>query len=47
MAPIAANKGKETEAGNIFNPFYSPSTGDDGDVAYTYAQYKVSVNNLE
>jgi sulfonate dioxygenase len=25
----------------VFNPFYSPSIGDDGDQSYQYAQYKV------
>ena len=26
----------------IFNPFYSPSIGDDGDDSYEYTRYKVS-----
>jgi sulfonate dioxygenase len=30
--------GKET----VFNPFYSPSIGDDGDDTYQYAKYKVA-----
>lgn len=27
----------------IINPFYSPSTTDDTDESYPYAQYKVSI----
>lgn len=28
----------------VFNPFYSPSIGDDGDDGYEYSRYKVSVS---
>ena len=30
------------DAQAVFNPFYSPSIGDDGNEDYPFAQYKVS-----
>jgi sulfonate dioxygenase len=33
---------KEDQAEKVFNPFYSPSIGDDGDNAYEFSRYKVS-----
>jgi hypothetical protein len=44
MAAIPTNDGKEAVAAIISN---SPSTGDDGDAAYTYSQYKVSASGLD
>ena len=48
MAPVAV---EEKNAGTaveklkddlkVFNPFYSPSIGDDGDANYQYAEFKV------
>ena len=37
MAPVATEKQHE----QLINPFYSPSTADDGNEQYKYAQYKV------
>jgi len=37
---IAALKAAAQPAVQVFNPFYSPSAGDDDDDAYPYAQYK-------
>jgi sulfonate dioxygenase len=30
--------------GKVFNPFYSPSIGDDGDDSYEHAQFKVGAS---
>lgn len=50
MAPVATHDNAPAELDNVqalknsvFNPFYSPSIGDDGDQSYQYAQYKVSL----
>ena len=46
MAPVAttsAVNGMQRSKETIFNPFYSPSVGDDGDQGYEYAKYKVAV----
>ncbi|KIK55139.1 hypothetical protein GYMLUDRAFT_248940 [Collybiopsis luxurians FD-317 M1] len=50
MAPVATNDKpapthdvqslKKEEDAQVFNPFYSPSIGDDGDDTYVHAQYK-------
>jgi hypothetical protein len=40
MAPVATQK-QQPKDGQLINPFYSPSTADDGDEQYQYAQYKV------
>jgi sulfonate dioxygenase len=39
MAPVATQK-QQPKDGQLINPFYSPSTADDGDEQYQYAQYK-------
>jgi sulfonate dioxygenase len=53
MAPVATNteraqKGPDLQAlkedaSKVFNPFYSPSIGDDGDASYKYAEFKVRI----
>ena len=40
METIATTK-REHQSGQLVNPFYSPSTTDDGNEQYKYAQYKV------
>jgi sulfonate dioxygenase len=40
MAPVATQK-QQPKDEQLINPFYSPSTADDGDEQYQYAQYKV------
>ncbi|KAI3607882.1 alpha-ketoglutarate-dependent taurine dioxygenase [Moniliophthora roreri] len=47
MAPVATTKEAEADSVQkskdnlkVFNPFYSPSTGDDGDTSYKYAEFK-------
>lgn len=49
MAPVATTDNDHAqpvtnlkEESKVFNPFYSPSIGDDGDETYKYAQFKVS-----
>ena len=46
MAPIATSEQAPsiTIAEKVFNPFYSPPSGDDGDDSYKYAHYKVGPN---
>ncbi|KAI9463288.1 alpha-ketoglutarate-dependent sulfonate dioxygenase [Lactarius psammicola] len=39
MAPVAAEKQQQNDE-QLINPFYSPSTADDGNEQYKYAQYK-------
>lgn len=39
MTPVAMND--KSEHAQLVNPFYSPSTGDDGDKNYPFAQFKV------
>ncbi|KAI9439838.1 alpha-ketoglutarate-dependent sulfonate dioxygenase [Lactarius indigo] len=39
MAPVATEKQQQSDE-RLINPFYSPSTADDGDEQYKYAQYK-------
>ena len=35
---------KDQQAGaKVFNPFYSPSIGDDGDNSYQFSKYKVCI----
>jgi sulfonate dioxygenase len=56
MAPVATNDQPTTTANTlsqkkeensvVFNPFYSPSIGDDGDEAYVHAQYKPTFPKL-
>ncbi|KAG5636949.1 hypothetical protein H0H81_006297 [Sphagnurus paluster] len=53
MAPVAtpqqsapAEVGLKASEGKVFNPFYSPSIGDDGDNTYQYSQFKPSFPNL-
>lgn len=49
MAPVATNENKSATANlkkEVFNPFYSPSIGDDGDDSYQYARYKVNRSTL-
>lgn len=52
MAPVAVNEravpaeANPKAAAKVFNPFYSPSIGDDGDDTYEYAQYKPSFPKL-
>lgn len=47
MAPVAVSETPTPAQANlkddakVFNPFYSPSIGDDGDDTYEHAQYKV------
>jgi sulfonate dioxygenase len=52
MAPVATHENTTAEAtkskveilkeeNKVFNPFYSPSIGDDGDDKYEFAQFKV------
>jgi len=43
MAPVVASAQAHLEPSQLFNPFYSPSIGDDGDQTYTHAQFKVSL----
>lgn len=43
MALVAASN-TTSEPTQLVNPFYSPSTADDGDKDYRHAQFKV--NNL-
>jgi len=43
MAPVVANAQAHLEPLQLFNPFYSPSIGDDGDQTYAHAQFKVSL----
>ncbi|KAL0574762.1 hypothetical protein V5O48_007189, partial [Marasmius crinis-equi] len=38
VAPTAVDKLKDEL--NVFNPFYSPSIGDDGDASYEFAEFK-------
>ncbi|RDB25948.1 putative alpha-ketoglutarate-dependent sulfonate dioxygenase [Hypsizygus marmoreus] len=45
FAPAKSIKDIKEEA-KIFNPFYSPSIGDDGDSNYEHAQYKPSFPNV-
>jgi hypothetical protein len=40
METVATTK-QEHQSRQLVNPFYSPSTIDDGDGQYKYAQYKV------
>ena len=40
MAPVATEKQQQNDE-QLINPFYSPSTADDGNDQYKYAQYKV------
>ncbi|KAF9000670.1 alpha-ketoglutarate-dependent sulfonate dioxygenase [Cyathus striatus] len=44
MAPVATEKGLAPpdlkDTAKVFNPFYSPSIGDDGDKAYRFAEFK-------
>lgn len=40
MAPVATEKQRQNDE-QLINPFYSPSTADDGNEQYKYAQYKV------
>lgn len=41
--PVLPSNGKAVkDEGKVFNPFYSPSIGDDGDDSYEHAQFKVS-----
>ncbi|KAG5647331.1 hypothetical protein DXG03_000399 [Asterophora parasitica] len=45
MTPVAVNVAPEANLktdGKVFNPFYSPSIGDDGDGTYQFAEYKPS-----
>ena len=43
---LAELKAKATvQVEKRFNPFYSPSSGDDGDASYEYSQYKVHIDN--
>ena len=44
MSPVATNAEAHLEPSQLFNPFYSPSIGDDGDQTYPHAQFKVSLN---
>ncbi|KAF5314818.1 hypothetical protein D9758_012152 [Tetrapyrgos nigripes] len=54
MAPVATTEQAEVpgvqklkeDASKVFNPFYSPSIGDDGDTSYKYAEFKPSFPNL-
>lgn len=40
--PAPHSNGKSVkDEGKVFNPFYSPSIGDDGDDNYEHAQFKV------
>jgi sulfonate dioxygenase len=46
MAPVATSEQQAPSrpvkvAEKVFNPFYSPPSGDDGDDSYKYAHYKV------
>jgi len=49
MAPVATKTEFEQisavqalkDEAKVFNPFYSPSIGDDGDANYEYAEFKV------
>lgn len=48
MSPVSTNENASAPAAevknvkeNVFNPFYSPSIGDDGDKTYQWAKYKV------
>jgi sulfonate dioxygenase len=53
MAPVATNENASSEPtqaeriealkndSQVFNPFYSPSIGDDGDDKYEFANFKV------
>lgn len=52
MAPVATSTDKVQEstapvkpvqATKVFNPFYSPPGGDDGDETYKYAEFKVCI----
>lgn len=52
MAPVATTDNVTSngtdiaslkEAAKVFNPFYSPSAGDDNDGNYEFAKYKVCV----
>jgi sulfonate dioxygenase len=56
MAPVATNAQpaaapnvqsiKKDDSSKIFNPFYSPSIGDDGDETYAHAQFKPSFPDI-
>ncbi|KAJ7592909.1 alpha-ketoglutarate-dependent sulfonate dioxygenase [Mycena floridula] len=54
MAPVATNesapaanlKVAKAASDEVFNPFYSPSIGDDGDSSYEFAQFKPSFPDL-
>lgn len=51
MAPVATSEQQPPSrpikvAEKVFNPFYSPPSGDDGDDSYKYAHYKPSFPNL-
>lgn len=52
MAPVPVgnteSKGQDskTQPDAVFNPFYSPSVGDDGDETYPFAQFKPSFPDL-
>lgn len=39
-SPLSLDELKQKAAG-VFNPFYSPDSGDDNDSDYKYAKYKV------
>ena len=43
MAPVATSEHIEVASNSekVFNPFYSPSIGDDGNDSYKWSQYKV------
>lgn len=51
MSPVATNdtvaptpvnhKAAKKDDSKVFNPFYSPSVGDDGDDTYQFAEFKV------
>jgi sulfonate dioxygenase len=53
MAPVATSEKEQVAAApvkgvpqKVFNPFYSPPSGDDGDDGYKYAEFKPSFPNL-
>jgi hypothetical protein len=47
MSPVATSTGAQalenpkSQKDTVFNPFYSPSIGDDGNESYPHAEYKV------
>jgi sulfonate dioxygenase len=41
VASVSLKPAKTEDQAAVFNPFYSPSIGDDGDNSYAFSEFKV------